>query len=177
MGVQTVILLASMYGNFLGIDTANLILTILIIQFVAIGGAYLFTWIAKKHGNLRSIQISILIWTFVCFVAYTLTKGDPAIEYKFYTIGALVGLVLGGIQSISRSTYSKMLKEDTQNHASYFSFYDVAEKIAVVIGTAVFGLCIAIYDGDMKMSALSLSIFFAIGFLLILRVPKTKYVR
>lgn len=177
MGVQTVIMLASLYGTFLGIDTSKLILTILIIQFVAIGGAYLFTYLSKKFGNLQSIKISILIWAAVCFAAYSLTKGDPSVEYKFYAIGAIVGLVMGGIQSVSRSTYSKMLKENTQSHASYFSFYDVTEKIAVVFGTAIFGLLISLSDGDMKMSALALTVFFVIGFILMMRVKRTKHVR
>ena len=177
MGVQTVILLASMYGTYLGIDTPKLITTILIIQFVAIGGSYLFAFLSKKFGNLQAIKIAVVIWAVICGLAYTLTKEDPNVDLKFYGIGAIVGLVMGGIQSISRSTYSKLLREDTQNHASYFSLYDVSEKIAIVFGTATFGALIEIYDGDMKASALSLMIFFVIGYLLLMRIPKTKYVR
>lgn len=176
MGVQTVIMLAALYGDFLGIETENLILTILIIQFVAIGGAFLFANLSKKLGNLKALQISIIIWAIICAVAYSLTKGDPNINMKFYMVGALVGLVLGGIQSLSRSTYSKLLDKDTQSHASYFSLYDVSEKVAVVFGTLTFGILIEVYDGDMKASALSLVVFFIIGFLLILRVKKTKHV-
>lgn len=176
MGVQTVILLAALYAEFLGIETTDTITTILIIQFVGIGGAYLFAFFARKYGNFTSLKISIIIWTLICGIAYTLTKEDPDVNLKFYGLGGLVGLVLGGIQSVSRSTYSKMLKEDTESHASYFSFYDVAEKVAVVFGTITFGLLTQIYDGNMKASALSLMIFFAIGFLLMLRVKKTKHV-
>lgn len=177
MGVQTVILLAALYGDFLGIETTNLIITILIIQFVAIAGAQLFAWLSSKYGNLQSIKISLIIWALVCGLAYMLTPGDPSINLKFYAVGGVVGLVMGGIQSMSRSTFSKMLREDTQNHASYFSFYDVSEKIAVVIGTLTFGLLLEIYDNNMKASALSLVVFFVIGYLLILRIKRTKYVR
>lgn len=177
MGVQTVILLAALYGDFLGIETTNLIITILIIQFVAIAGAQLFAWLSSKFGNLQSIKISLIIWALVCGLAYSLAPGDPSINLKFYAVGGVVGLVMGGIQSMSRSTFSKMLKEDTQNHASYFSFYDVSEKIAVVIGTLTFGLLLEIYDNNMKASALSLVVFFVIGYLLILRIKRTKYVR
>tara|TARA_R110002072_G_scaffold261823_4_gene420588 strand:- start:905 stop:2185 length:1281 start_codon:yes stop_codon:yes gene_type:complete len=177
MGVQTVIMLAALYGNFLGIETTNLIITILIIQFVAIAGAHMFAFISSKFGNLQSIKVSLIIWALVCGLAYTLSKEDPNINLKFYAVGGIVGLVMGGVQSMSRSTFSKLLKEDTQNHASYFSFYDVSEKIAVVIGTLTFGLLLEIYDNNMKASALSLVVFFVIGYLLILRIKRTKYVR
>ncbi len=175
MGVQTVILLASLYGDEeLQLDSSKLIATILIIQFVGIGGAYLFSFLSKKFGNLGALKISIVIWSIVCFLAYTLTKTDPLVEYKFYAIGGIVGLVMGGIQAISRSTYSKLLPE-TQSHASFFSFYDVSEKVAIVLGTIVYGYLIDL-TGDMKMSALSLSIFFVIGFLLMMRVKRTPHV-
>ena len=175
IGVQTVILLASLFGEAeLGLETSKLIATILIIQFVGVGGAYLFAAIAKKYGNMLSLKICIVIWALVCFAAYTLTSLDPLVEYKFYAIGGVVGLVMGGIQSVSRSTYSKMLPA-THAHASYFSFYDVSEKVAIVIGTFTYGYLISL-TGDMKTSALALSIFFAIGFLLLLRVKKTDHV-
>jgi len=174
-GVQTVILLASLYGDEeLELDSSKLIATILIIQFVGIGGAYLFSFLSKKFGNLSALKISIAIWAVVCFLAYTLTKSDPLVEYKFFAVGGVVGLVMGGIQAISRSTYSKLLPK-THSHASFFSFYDVSEKIAIVVGTVVYGYLIDL-TGDMKMSALSLSIFFVIGFILILRVKRTQHV-
>ena len=174
-GVQTVILLASIFGEKeLGLATGKLIGTILIIQFVGIAGAYLFSWISKMKGNFMSLKISIIIWTAVCITAYTLSKHDPFVEYKFYIIGAAVGLVMGGIQSISRSTYSKLLPE-TMSHASFFSFYDVTEKIAIILGTFVYGYLIEL-TGDMKMSALALSGFFILGYLLLLRVDKSKLV-
>lgn len=175
MGVQTVILLASAFGDQeLGMDSSKLILTILIIQFVAIAGSYLFAFISRKYGNIQAIKICILVWVFICLGAYTLSKNDPTAEYKFYAIAAVVGMVLGGIQAISRSTYSKLLPE-TKSHASFFSFYDVTEKIAIVLGTISYGWLIQI-TGSMKMSVLALMVFFIIGYFLILRVGRSKYV-
>jgi UMF1 family MFS transporter len=174
-GVQTIILLASLFGNNeLGMESGKLIATILIIQFVGIAGAQLFAFLSRKMGNLQSLKISIAIWAFICVLAFLLDKNDPMVEYKFYGVGALVGLVMGGIQAIGRSTYSKLLPE-TDSHASFFSFYDVTEKIAIVFGTVIYGYLIQI-TGDMKASALSLSIFFVIGFFQILRIKKTKNV-
>ncbi|MGB0178403.1 MAG: MFS transporter, partial [Owenweeksia sp.] len=177
IGVQTVILLAGLFGDVeLGLESSKLITTILIIQFVGIAGSYLFSFLSRRFGNLQSLKICIVLWAGLCFAAYTLTKNDPDVEMKFYIIGGVVGLVMGGIQAISRSTYSKLLPEQTHSHASYFSFYDVAEKVAIVLGTGVYGLLIDL-TGSMKMSVLALSFFFVIGFLLIMWVPKTKYVR
>jgi UMF1 family MFS transporter len=155
-------------------ESGKLIATILIIQFVGIAGAQLFAFLSRKMGNLQSLKISIAIWAFICVLAFLLDKNDPMVEYKFYGVGALVGLVMGGIQAIGRSTYSKLLPE-TDSHASFFSFYDVAEKIAIVFGTVIYGYLIQI-TGDMKASALSLSVFFVIGFFQILRIKKTKNV-
>ena len=175
VGVQTVILLASLFGDKeLGLDSSKLIATILIIQFVGIGGAQLFSYLSKKYGNLQSLKISIIIWTLICIFAYFLSKTDPWVEYKFFAIGGLVGLVMGGIQSIGRSTYSKLLPK-TESSASFFSFYDVTEKIAIICGTFVYGYLIQL-TGDMRASALSLSLFFLIGFLQLLRIKKGKKV-
>ncbi|WP_417591775.1 MFS transporter [Owenweeksia hongkongensis] len=175
MGVQTVILLASAFGDQeLGIDSSKLILTILIIQFVAIAGSYLFAFISRKYGNIQAIKICIIVWIFVCLGAFTLSKSDPTAEYKFYAIAAIVGMVLGGIQAISRSTYSKLLPE-TKSHASFFSFYDVSEKVAIVLGTLAYGWLIQA-TGSMKMSVLALMVFFIIGYFLLLRVGKSRHV-
>jgi UMF1 family MFS transporter len=176
MGVQTVILLASLYGKQeLGMEVSQLIGTILIIQFVGIAGAHLFSFLSKKLGNKQSLKISIFIWGLLCFAAYSLSGDDPNVAYKFYALGGMVGLVMGGIQAISRSTYSKLLPDETKSHASYFSFYDVTEKLAIVLGTFSYGYLIFL-TGSMRMSALALSIFFVIGYLLILRMPKSKHV-
>jgi MFS transporter, UMF1 family len=170
MGVQTVILMASLYGSSqLNLSSDLLIATILIIQFVAIGGAYLFAYLSRMIGNIPALMVAVGIWSFVCLAAYALNPEHPFIIVHFFLVGAVVGLVMGGIQSLSRSTYSKMLPE-TVNTASYFSFYDVTEKIAIVVGTLIFGLTIQLNDGDMKLSALMLGIFFlfALGFLVYL---------
>ncbi len=175
LGVQTVVYLASLFGSVeLGLPSGKLILTILIIQLVGIGGSYFFSYLSRKFGNLQSLKVAIVIWGSVCFAAYTLSANDPMVEYKFYAVAALVGLVMGGIQAISRSTYSKLLPK-TRSHASFFSFYDVTEKVAIVSGTLVYGILIQL-TGNMKTSALALAIFFVLGFILISRVPKTKYV-
>ncbi len=175
IGVQTVILLASLFGDQeLGLESGKLIATILIIQFVGIGGAHLFSFLSSRFGNLQSLKISILIWTLICVLAYFLSKTDPWVEYKFYAIGGLVGMVMGGIQAISRSTYSKLLPK-TESTASFFSFYDVTEKVAIIFGTFIYGYLIQL-TGDMRASALSLSVFFLIGFFQILRIKKGKRV-
>ena len=159
MGVQTVILLASLFGDKeLGLPTASLIGTILIIQFVGIAGAYLFAWISRRIGNLNGLKIAILIWMLICVGAYLMDKNDPNVEYQFYVMGGLVGLVMGGIQSLARSTYSKMLPIKGE-HTTFFSFYDVTEKLAIVIGTFAYGFIEEI-TGSMHNSALSLGVFF-----------------
>ena len=176
VGVQTVILLASLFGSVeLELETSKLITTILIIQFVGIAGALIFSRLSHKIGNLGALKLSIAIWAIICFGAFTLDKNDTNIEVKFYLLGATVGLVMGGIQSLGRSTYSKLLPKGTKNTASFFSFYDVTEKIAIVIGTITYGYLIDL-TGSMTMSVLSLSIFFVLAFLQMLRVKKGAYV-
>lgn len=171
-GVQTIILLASLFGDQeLQLDSSKLILTILIIQFVAIGGAYLFSFLSRRLGNIKALGISIVVWISICFAAYNLHYQDPDVEFKFYLVGALVGMVMGGIQSLSRSTYSKLLPEGSQSNASFFSFFDVTEKIAIIAGTFTYGYLVQL-TGSMKSSALALSLFFIVGFLLLLRIPK-----
>ena len=145
-GVQTIILLAGIYGKKeLGIETNKLIITILLIQVVAIFGAFVFSRISEKIGNIKTLKLTIAIWGLICFAAYLLDKNNPYIDLQFYSLGALIGMVLGAIQSLSRSTYSKLLPE-TEDHATYFSFFDVTEKIAIVLGTFIFGFVGAISD-------------------------------
>ena len=146
VGVQTIILLATIFGSSeLGLGTTNLLVTVLLIQFVAILGAYVFSNISKKFGNFKAIKITIFIWILVCFSAFMLEKELPNVEIYFYALGGLLGLVLGAIQSLTRSTYSKLLPK-THDNATYFSFYDVTEKIAIVLGTFVFGFLIYLTD-------------------------------
>jgi len=170
-GVQTVILLASVFGSKeLGLESSSLIITILVIQFVGIAGAYLFSFISKKLGNISSLMIAVLVWIAICIVASLLTKDTPNVEYIFYAVGALVGLVMGGIQSQARSTYSKMLPKEGE-HTTYFSFYDVSEKLAISLGMFAFGF-IEELTGSMQYSALTLGVFFIISLLFLMQTNK-----
>ena len=176
IGVQTIILMAGIFGSKeLGLPTTNLILTILLVQIVAIVGAFLFSRLSNKIGNLKTLKITIAIWGIVCFIAFMLDKDLPNVTTYFYALGGLIGLVMGAIQSLSRSTYSKLLPE-TEDHATYFSFYDVSEKIAIVVGMIVFGLLIALTD-SMQWSVLCLAVFFVIAFIVLSTITKTKYVK
>lgn len=176
VGVQTIILMASIFGSEeLGLEATSLIITILVIQLVAIVGASLFSRLSKKYGNFTALKITVLIWIFVCFGAFLLHKDLANVDIYFYALGGLLGLVLGAIQSLSRSTYSKLLP-DTEDHATFFSFFDVTEKIAIVLGTFVFGFLFAVTE-SMQWSALSLAIFFVLSFIILSTLKGTKYVR
>jgi len=176
VGVQTIIYMAGIFGSTeLGLPTTNLIGAILLVQFVAIFGAYIFSNVSKKYGNLTALKITIMIWGIVCFVAFSLDKTQENIELYFYALGGLIGLVLGAIQSLARSTYSKLLPE-TEDTATYFSFYDVTEKVAIVLGMVVFGLLNSI-TGSMQWSVLFLAVFFLISFVVLSFIKKTKYVK
>ena len=162
MGVQTIIIVASLFGKAeLGITDTKLIMTILIIQVVAILGAFIFGRVSTRFGNRTSLLWMLAIWVFICFSAYNVHD-----ENQFYVLSALVGLVMGGIQSQARSTWSKLLPSDTTDTASYFSFYDSTEKLAIVIGMLGFGIIEQI-TGSMRNSSLLLSLFFIVSFLII----------
>ena len=176
VGVQTIILMAGIFGSKeLGLPTLDLIAVILLVQIVAIFGAFGFSRLSNKIGNLSTLKITISIWAIVCFIAFLLDKNQQNVQYYFYGLGALIGLVMGAIQSLSRSTYSKLLPE-TKDHATYFSFYDVTEKIAIVVGMFLFGLLNSITK-SMQWSVLFLAIFFLISVVLLKFVGKTKYVQ
>ncbi|EDP95301.1 permease [Kordia algicida OT-1] len=176
VGVQTIIYMAGIFGSSeLGLPDTNLIGAILLVQFVAIFGAFIFSRVSKAFGNLTALKVTIIIWGVVCFVAFLLDKNQDNIAFYFYALGGLIGLVLGAIQSLSRSTYSKLLPE-TDDTATYFSFYDVTEKIAIVLGMLVFGALNAI-TGSMQWSVLFLAIFFLLSFVTISFIKKTKYVK
>ena len=132
---------------------------------VGILGAWLFSKMSKKIGNIKALLIGVIIWSFVCFAAYLTANAT-----QFYILGALVGLVLGGIQALSRSTYSKLLPETT-SHATYFSFYDVGEKLATMFGAFCVGWMVDM-TGDYINTALVMTSFFVIGFLFLITMPK-----
>ena len=170
MGVQTVMLAATLYGKSeLNIPTTNLIIAILIIQLVAIPGAHLMAKLASKWGNFNTLMIAILIWIGGCIIGYYLPRNGLL---PFYCLSIIVGFVMGGIQSVSRSTYSKLMPE-THDTTSYFSFYDVTEKVAIVIGMFSFGFINEI-TGSQRNSVLALCIFFIIGFVILYRTSKLK---
>ena len=177
IGVQTIILLASTFGiKDLGLETSNLIITILLIQLVGILGAFLFSRLSEKIGNIKALKITILIWSVACFSAYLLQKDDPIVYLKFYALGAFLGLVLGAIQTLSRSTYSKMIPDETKDHATYFSFYDVTEKMAIVVGMTIAGI-VTSYTNSLRLFILILAVFFIAGFIVLSFMNKTKYVK
>lgn len=157
MGVQTVMLAAANFGSkVLNLPSTKLIITIVIIQLVAIAGAYLMSKLSDKYGNLKVLIGVVIFWIGICIAAFKMQT-----EIQFYILATAVGLVMGGIQSLSRSTYSKLMPV-TNDTASFFSFYDVTEKIAIVIGLTAFGY-IEELTQNMRNSVLSLIVFFTIG--------------
>lgn len=169
MGVQTVMLVANHFGSEeIRMESGQLITTILIIQFVAMAGSFLFSWLSSKLGNIFALKSATVIWALICFVTFFFVI-TPA---HFMVVAGFVGLVMGGIQALSRSTYSKFLPE-TEDHASYFSFYDVCEKLSIVFGMGLFGFINELSSG-MRQPIIVLISFFVIGFLLLLRIPKSN---
>ena len=171
MAVQTIMLIATYFGEeeiIWGTDnerTTGLIVSILVIQIVAIIGATITAKASERFGNIKTLIVVNILWVLLCIYAYFLIT-----PMDFYIAAGLVGLVMGGIQALSRSTYSKFLP-DTTDTTSFFSFYDVAEKIGIVIGTLMYGL-IAQLTGSMRSSTIFLGLFFLIGAFLLTRVNK-----
>jgi MFS transporter, UMF1 family len=169
MGAQTVMFLGALFGSKeLKLPPDALIITILLIQLVAIGGAYLFSKISESVGNTRSLLIIVLIWIVVCIAGYFVYTRN-----EFYFLATGIGLVMGGIQSLSRSTYAKLLPENTPDTASYFSFYDVCDRLSTVFGTFMFGLVNQL-TGSMRYSLLVLTVIFAIGGAILYTIPSKK---
>jgi len=178
MGVQTVMLAATLFGSkLLQLPDTKLIITVVVIQLVAIPGAIWMSKLSEKFGNLRVLTGIIIFWISICLAAYYTAYfkeqgGNP--EFGFYGLAIAVGLVMGGIQSLSRSTYSKLMPV-TKDTSSYFSYYDFTEKLAIVIGMFSFGL-IEEATGSMKNSVLSLILFFVFGLLWLVRAQSIKVV-
>jgi UMF1 family MFS transporter len=171
MGVQTVMLAATLYGKSeLNIPTTNLIIAILIIQVVAIPGAYFMAKLASSWGNFNTLMVAVLIWIVACVIGYTIPRNGVM---QFYTLAIMVGFIMGGIQSVSRSTYAKLMPE-TKDTTSFFSFYDVTEKIAIVIGMFSFGLINEI-TGSQRNAVLALCLFFIMGLILLYLTSKHKH--
>jgi MFS transporter, UMF1 family len=168
-GIQTVFLAATQFGaKELHLPTPKLIITIMIIQLVAIPGAIIMSRLSERFGNFKALIAVVCIWVAICAGGYFVTT-----DVQFYILGALVGLVMGGIQSLSRSTYSNLMPR-TDDTASFFSFYDVTEKIALVLGMFSFAY-VEELTGSMRNSVLALMVFFFIGLIFLvstLRVQK-----
>jgi UMF1 family MFS transporter len=169
MGVQTVMYVATLFGtDELHLESGALILTILLLQVVAIAGAYLFAKLSERIGNTRALSWSVFIWMLICIAGYFVQAG-----WSFYALAAVIGLTMGAIQSLSRSTYSKIIPENTPNSAAFFSFFDVTEKLSIVIGTATFGIINQIM-GSMRYSLLALIVFFILGLIFLLQLRGKK---
>ncbi|HYG14261.1 MAG TPA: MFS transporter [Bacteroidia bacterium] len=170
MGLQTVMYVASVFGEVvIKLETIHLIITILIIQLVGVLGAILFSRLSARFGNVASITVALILWMVICGGAYILPeKNFPG----FAALGGLVGLVMGGSQAISRSTYAKLLPVETEDHASFFSFYDVTEKLSIVIGTFVWGLIDNLLD--MRSGIFALAVFFVLGIIVLRRVRDVR---
>jgi MFS transporter, UMF1 family len=169
MGLQTVMYVATIFGSQeLRLKTAELIVTVLIIQLIAIVGAWLFARVSEKIGNIYSLLIMVAIWIGICAYAYGITTAN-----QFYGLAIIVGFVMGGIQSMFRSTYAKIIPDETPNHASYFSFYDACEKLAIVLGTFSYGFLLQL-TGNMRASILALALYFIVGLFFIARIKNFK---
>jgi UMF1 family MFS transporter len=174
-GVQTVMLMATYFAKKEidwpinaetgKADDSGLIIAILLIQILGAVGAFIMSRLSSKIGNIRTLMLSLFIWIGVCIAAFYIET-----PFEFYLLASGVGLVMGGVQAMARSTYSKFLPE-TEDHASYFSFYDATEKIGIVCGTLFFGL-MEISFGDIRFSVVSIAFFFVVGMLLLFRVPR-----
>lgn len=171
MAVQTIMLIATYFGieelEWGETDaTTGLIISILLIQLVAVVGANLTSRMSDKYGNIPVLMVLNVIWIAICIYAYTITT-----PMQFYVAAGSVGMVMGGIQSLSRSTYAKMIPEGALDTASYFSFYDVSEKIGIVIGMISYGY-VAQVTGSIRNTVVFLILFFVVGLLLLFRVPR-----
>lgn len=173
VGIQTINYMASRFGDEeLQLDSSKLIITILVIQYVAVIGSYTFAHLSKRFGNLIALQIGLVIWSLICLSAFLMRAENPWVEYQFYALGAAVGMVLGGVQALTRSTYSKLLPQSMDN-ATFFSFYDIVEKIALILGSFLFAQVLFLM-GSMQYSALTLAIFFIAAIIILQRMKKLE---
>lgn len=169
--LQTVLYIASYFGvseinwGSTSEQTAGLIISILLIQIVAIAGAYGFTKFAQKFGNILVLTIAIFLWGCLCFYAYFIRE-----PIQFYLIAGLVGLLMGGTQPVARATFSLFIPE-TNDTTSFFSFYDVTEKIGIFFGLIFYAFAAQI-TGSVRFSVIIFMFFFILGAILLLRVPK-----
>lgn len=172
-GVQTVMLMATIFANKEinwpgGNGSTGLIIAILLIQILGATGAFVMSRVSDKIGNIKTLIISVTFWVLICVFGFFVRE-----PLEFYILASAVGLVMGGVQAIARSTYSKFLPETT-DHASYFSFYDVTEKLGIVLGLVFFG-SMELLTGSIRFSIISVAFFFIVGLIMLLRVPKEEH--
>ena len=157
--------LGALFGSQeLKLPSDALIVTILLIQLVAIPGAYTCALLSKKLGNVSGLFIIVFIWIAVCLFAYFVKD-----EFNFYLLATAIGFVMGGIQSNSRATYAKLCPPNEKDTSSYFSFYEVCDRLSTVLGTFIFGLVIQI-SGSMRIGILILAAVFALSLLFLLKL-------
>jgi UMF1 family MFS transporter len=180
MGIQTIMYLAVTYakeevkdidatGAIVAISDQSLIISILLIQLVAVVGAFLFVFLSKRFGNLAALTIGCVAWIMLCVAAYRIEWA-----WQFYVLACGVGLIMGGSQSLSRSTYAKFLP-DTFDHASYFSFYDVSFYVGTVLGTFAYGMVYQL-TGDLRNTVVIIGSFFVVALVLLFLVPREEVV-
>lgn len=183
MGVQTIMQMASLFGTkeiirwdengqqVVGLESGQLIIAVLLVQLIAIPGSIVFGRVSGKWGNMTTLKLALFVWMLVCLFAYFMVHTP----IEFFIAAGAIGFIMGGTQSLARSTYSKLLPS-TNDHASYFSFYDVTEKVGLIIGLLSFGFIEGTF-GSMRASILALITFFVLGLLLLLRVRNTQETR
>ena len=161
-GAQTVLFLASTFAEEeLNFGTTELLAIIVLLQFLGIIGAIAFAKLSDQKGNKLSLFTMLIIWMLICFFGSIVTA-----KFHFYILAGAVGLVMGGIQALSRSTYAKLIPAETDDTTSFYSFYDVLEKGAIIIGTFTFGI-IGQITGNMRYSLIVLTVFFIIGIIVL----------
>ena len=169
MGAQTVMYLGALFGSEeLHLPTDALIITILLIQLVAIPGAYFCAKLSQKFGNIQALLAIVIVWVAICGFAYTVND-----QFNFYLLATGIGFVMGGIQSNSRATFAKMCPPNEQDTSSYFSFYDACDRLSTVLGTFIFGLIIQL-TGNMRLGILILGLVFIASIYFLLKIRKTQ---
>ncbi len=166
-GIQTVLSVANLYGaDELGLGYGALLGTLLMIQFVAIGGALFFSWLAGRIGTKQSIMLTLVVWSLAVSYAFFI---ETAME--FFILGGVIGIVLGGSQALSRSFYASMIPAEAS--AEFFGFYSVFSKFSAIWGPFVFFFINQI-TGSSRNAIVSLIVFFVLGLALLYFVDEDK---
>ncbi len=171
-GIQTVIVVAAIFASIeLGMDDQQLILVILMIQAVAFLGAFfLFPFLARRLGAKGAIVASLIVWSLVVIYAFAALTT----QLQFWILGAVIALVLGGSQALSRSLFAQMIPQGRE--AEFFSFYEVSDRATSFLGPLIFGLANQLF-GSLRYGILSLIILFVLGLALLLTVNVPRAIR